>query len=399
MSELAAKLKKRRDVVDLDGLLFESTVKESTCTASARGENGSGCNTFRPTPRSPPQCGGRDFHDAIHRRREHVETGGETWESTPAKRIADCASDPFSVEPHSISREMSGDSISKDPVERPRIQTNFESKCQDCAPKACLLDQLEAAATERPGCLLPHEVKHAEEPERNSVIADTRTDCETDAAARAPAVRTIETVPECIPSHVERSMDQAQVVKEHHALVVADRGEESKVEAQCDDEPHARADSSESDEEDVFRTHTHHEFSEEGSENEGNSVPSKCPSPPRPFSQPKEVMVKGKRITWLVELQAPCGADGFESPPFSFQGCEGASLRLFVPGPEDSDRRCLLTLRGPADRPAGIQVMLFAGKGWKQKNFKSWQDGEDLAERFEVSMGVRTRMLCGLVHH
>jgi len=105
--------------------------------------------------------------------------------------------------------------------------------------------------------------------------------------------------------------------------------------------------------------------------------------------------VKGNRITWLVELGNPPLPDLFESPVFSIGAYGGVRMRLYPHGADGADR-CTLVLRGPSPRPRGLQAMLFAGKGWKQRSLTLWPDGEDMVAQFDVCMG-RHFLLCGLV--
>merc|ERR1712187_188024 len=96
--------------------------------------------------------------------------------------------------------------------------------------------------------------------------------------------------------------------------------------------------------------------------------------------------VKGKRITWLVELGKPPMPEVFESPRFKIGRHENFGMKFYPKG-LSGNGRCTLSLHCPDPRPAGLHVMLFAGKGWKQKNLKPWPDGEDMTEQFDIYLG------------
>jgi hypothetical protein len=111
------------------------------------------------------------------------------------------------------------------------------------------------------------------------------------------------------------------------------------------------------------------------------------------------VKIHRDRITWLVGLRGPAPlASVFESPPFAIGEHEGAYLRLRACASMDKGAPgCVLSIHSVSSRTAGLQMGLFAGKGWRKTALTQWSDDSDMEKRFNIDLAQRSSLLCGLV--
>jgi len=144
---------------------------------------------------------------------------------------------------------------------------------------------------------------------------------------------------------------------------------------------------------------------QEGVLEDDSSDDGSCTAAPSEFGdeQPVErgslVKIHRDRVTWLIGLRGPAPlASVFESPPFAIGEHEGAYLRLRpCPSMDSGAPGCVLSLHSVSSRMAGLQMGLFAGKGWRKTALTQWSDDSDMEKRFNVDLSQRSSLLCGLV--
>jgi len=425
------KLRKRRDVVDEGGLHFESSPDATQCTVSARENSGSLAERMPPreapaTPRDGggglPRGGSRSFHDALNRQRTLVDNASEAWESKPAQKTADCTADRRNSRADvntsgSGLRVSSGSGIRRadfrEVIANQRAVVDggglhFESKpsgkgadFKSDMPRLAIPSLPSAgpspkrkpeSAPDTPSAT-PQET--AGEQRQEAVVAAQAKEATAAAeeasekAAPLPAGGSAEEAP-----HEAKVADAGVADADAAAAGVAggdapreEEDEEGQDElAPCLDAAAEAAASSDDDSGDDAVAAAEHSGEAAAAAAAGRRL------------TPEEVMkTKGNRVTWLVELGSPPLPTVFESPTFAIKKYGDVSMKLYPHGLDGASSRCTLVLSGPSPRPAGLQAMLFAGKGWKQKNLKPWADGEDMVEHFDIAWASRTMLLCGLV--
>merc|ERR1712032_108160 len=149
----------------------------------------------------------------------------------------------------------------------------------------------------------------------------------------------------------------------------------------------------------------HEQEVQEGILEDNSSDDGGCTAAPSEYGDDKPmewgplVKVHGNRITWFVVLRGtPPLPSVFESPPFAIGEIEGAHLRLRACASTDNGAPgCILSVHFPSARPSGLQVGLFAGKGWRKAALTQWSDDSDIEKRFSTDLVQRSSLLCGLV--
>jgi len=376
MSELLEKLKKRRAEVDSGGLHFENETQESHCAARADASKYSvALSQKEQTASAHASSGQGNLKDVLDRRRATVDGAGESWESMPEGKRADFTSErrvsqTLADGPRSSMRGQNFQAA----IEHQRARVDGCSETWQNDPSEHLADCIAEAGA------------HYERSGSGDLEAASLNDC-------LGEVRNDEN-----EAHNSNSvLDGESIIlsrEDAKEPLAGAQGLDGQAEAEVPtvtEEQQIAADAEIEDEEKMIAEHTEHHQRCGGQDDDGGG------GEPLPPGQPQDVLTKGSRITWLVVLDPTHSTEIYQSPAFAVKEYQGVTLELRPVNAEGSRPGCSLRLSGPEPRPANLQVMLFAGKGWKQKHLRPWCHGEDLVQQFDVPLAGRGTLLCGLV--
>lgn len=403
MSELFEKLRKRRSEVDQEGLHFESKPLNLSGLPTASASSKEGDSVVGQTPRDVRKIptGGGDFQSIISQRRTHVDGDGQTFESCPKEKTADCSSDRRKA-PADIGR-FCGSSQSGDfrqVIDKQRARVDAGAGTWESTPSGDKADSRNDIGQniyprQQPGAI----------PRTSAASVDA------DEVPAGPATEALPTPTRASASSQGIAAAPAPAPAAEPEEPPATQAEEAKQEAAHEEEAPAAEEATAAFDEDEDGEDEHMVRIAEAAEAQAEEAaaaaaagggdgeePSESAAVPRGPLTPEQVMnIKGNRITWLVELAKPLPTV-FESPRFKIGNYDNVIMKLYPNVVDGSDRHstgCTLVLHGPDPRPAGLHALLFAGKGWRGK-LHSWPEGQDMTAKFELNLS-RHYLLCGLV--
>jgi len=389
MSELAAKLNKRRSIVEEGGLHFESTPLENSPNSVKSSDVGADVQkrlSQAVVPKLPPTSGGgADLQSALNKRRATVDGDGETFESKPAAKVADCEATAAGASAGAnavVGRSRTSDLRAAMEKQRASVDEgglHFESQPQ---AKSADYRGKEAGSGKQEEATTMAEAEVA------------KSEAEPDAEATQKAAEE-EKAREAEARELAEQAEKAEKARELEARELAEQAERvEKAQAAaslptpsraCGPQPGAEEQAEAERAEEAEEEQQHAEEEEEEAEEEAVA------------SAGANGMIKryANRITWLVGLRSKPLPDVIESSPFEIGSYGPVTLQLRH---NRAGAGLTLTLCGASPRPASLRVALFAAKGWAKRSLVAWPEGEDLEERFDIDMTSRSSILCGLVH-
>lgn len=408
MSELLEKLKKRRDVVDNDGLHFESSAKQPTSGASVSKTTAT-VRSFSPAAIRLPAGNSGEFKEALNRRRAHVDSDGATWESKPLGTRADASSalraQQFPGGGYLKPRTASSTDF-RERIEQQRERVDTTSKTWQNDPSQHSADCLSGRALPQAasGQLVRDPMRRTGSGDSAVASSGSRGGSPRRGLSGEMDAPVAGALPEAAAAAPAASEEQPPAAGEvtTQSPSAAGLGLEALL------SPSSHGTHEDDDNEDhIMSLHSLHTeaFCLDGdgdgqSESDKEGEPEvKVPSPEKKkrmtLTPDQVIKIKGTRITWLVDLcrDQALRPTEFESPVFPINKYGGVRLKLKCSG----SRSCSLILSGPAPRPAGLGIMLFAAKGWNKRTLRPWPEGEDFVQQFDVPLGDRDMLLCGLV--